>query len=163
MSGSRKRIGIYGVSDEVLRLGQLLAANPAVQVVRFWHPDRDDALARARNLGPEVAAELAPLLTDDLEAFVLHSDLSAIIDGGEPGGPDAFGGLDGGEMLAARFPDVMESSIQLLSPLTARLLWGYGVAARDRKAELLQALAEIVESVDLTVDSDEKVSAEKFE
>ncbi len=46
-------------------------------------------------------------------------------------------------------------SPQIVTPLTARLLWGYGVAPRDRKAELLQALHEVVESVELTIETDE--------
>jgi signal transduction protein with GAF and PtsI domain len=45
--------------------------------------------------------------------------------------------------------------VQIVTPLVARLLWGYGGSQRDRKAELLQALQEVVESYNLTVDSDE--------
>ena len=54
-----------------------------------------------------------------------------------------------------RCPAAAERGLQVVTPLTARLLWGYGVAARDRKAELLQALGEVVESVDLTIHSDD--------
>ena len=57
--------------------------------------------------------------------------------------------------FASHVPAGPRSAIQAVTPLTARLLWGYGVAPRDRKAELLQALHEVVESVDMTVAADE--------
>jgi GAF domain-containing protein len=65
--------------------------------------------------------------------------------------------VDAGSLppFAGAFPDSLRRGAQVVSPLTARLLWGYGVSARDRKAELLQALHEVVESVNLTVDADE--------
>src|SRR5439155_106891 len=44
---------------------------------------------------------------------------------------------------------------QVVSPLTARLLWGLGVPSHDRQADLLQALHEVVDSYNLTVDTDE--------
>ena len=57
--------------------------------------------------------------------------------------------------FAARFPEVSERGVQIVTPLVARLLWGYGGSSRDRKAELLQALHEVVESYNLTIDADE--------
>ncbi|MEN8161603.1 MAG: GAF domain-containing protein, partial [Myxococcota bacterium] len=49
----------------------------------------------------------------------------------------------------------MSADVQVVSPLTARRLWGYGASGADRKGELLQALHEIVESVNLTIDPSE--------
>jgi GAF domain-containing protein len=57
--------------------------------------------------------------------------------------------------FASHAPSGPRAALQVVTPLTARLLWGYGVAPRDRKAELLQALHEVVESVDLTIEADE--------
>lgn len=139
----RKQIGVFGVNEEVLRLTQLLATNPAIEVVRYWAPDKDAALEVAYQVGAEIAAQLKPLLTDDLNAFLSPGDLDAVIDSG---GSPSFGSV---------FPDAADGRLQILKPLTARLLWAYGVVNQDRKSELLQALAEIVESVDMAIDSDE--------
>jgi len=63
--------------------------------------------------------------------------------------------IDSSGDFASHVPAGPRSALQVVTPLTARLLWGYGVAPRDRKAELLQALHEVVESVDLTIEADE--------
>lgn len=139
----RIQIGVFGVNEEVLRLGQLLASNPNIEIVRYWAADVDAANECAYQVGAEVSAQISPLLTDDLNAFLKPGDLDAVIDAGDsPSFRDVF-------------PDATDGSLQILKPLTARLLWAYGVVEQDRKAELLQALAEIVESVDLAIDSDE--------
>jgi GAF domain-containing protein len=83
-----------------------------------------------------------PRLTDDPQAL-LAPGIRAVVDAGA------------GEPFGTRFPEAEGRGLQVVSPLTARLLWGYGVSSPDRKAELLQALHEIVESVNLTVDTDE--------
>ncbi len=140
---SRKRIGIYGTHEESLRLARLLANNADVDVVSFFDPDRDGALARARGLGADFANEIASRLEDDIAVFAEQPDLHVVVDDGQL------------ESFRSRCPSSSGSGIQIVSPLTARLLWGYGVTPRDRKAELLQALNEVVESVELTIDSDE--------
>jgi len=139
---SRRRIGIYGVSEESLRLVRLLAANPEVEVACLYAADRESALTKARRLGSDFAAEIEAKLVADLETF-LAADLQAVVDEGQTPG------------FSSLCPTARERGIQIVSPLTARLLWGYGVAPRDRKGELLQALNEVVESVELTIDSDE--------
>jgi GAF domain-containing protein len=139
---SRRRIGLYGANEETLRLIPLLTANPDLEIAAVYSEDRAAALERARGIGRGLAVDLEPLLVDDAEAFAAAS-LDAVIDAGQ------------GDAFAARFPRAARSGLQIVTPLTARLLWGYGVAARDRKAELLQALSEIVESVELTIHSDE--------
>ncbi len=139
----QRRIGVFGVNEEVLRLGQLLATNPDIAIVRYWSANRQAALDTAYGIGPEVAAEISPLLSDDLGVFLGTDGLDAVIDAGEHAS------------FARVFPDATGRGVQIVSPLTARLLWAYFVAGQDRKAELLQALAEVVESVDLAIDSDE--------
>jgi diguanylate cyclase (GGDEF)-like protein len=139
----RKQIGVFGVNEEVLRLAQLLETNPNIEIVRYWAADKDAALEDAYLVGAEIAGHLKPLLTDDLNAFLSPGDLDAVVDSG------------GSPSFASVFPDAADGELQILKPLTARLLWAYGVVNQDRKAELLQALGEIVESVDLAIDSDE--------
>jgi len=139
----RRRLGIFGASGESLRLTRLLLANPNVEIARLWDADSTEALARIRALGSDLSETLEPLLTDDPDEFLSHSDLHAVIDSGDD------------PSFAERFPEAAERGLQIVSPLTARLLWGYGAAPQDRKAELLTALSEVVESVELTIDSDE--------
>jgi len=130
----RRRIGIYGASDESLRLVELLTSNPDVEIARVYHPVRGEALAIARAVDPALPSELDALLGDDADAFAADASLDAVIDGlGEP-------------HFAAHHPAATARGLQIVSPLTARLLWGYGVPSRDRKAELLQALSEVVMS-----------------
>ena len=137
----RRRLGIWGASEESLRLLRLLSGNPAVEVTRIYDRSASEALERARSLGTALAHAVAPLLVDDRAAFFAEQDFDAIID-------------SSGD-FASHVPAGPRTALQVVTPLTARLLWGYGVAPRDRKAELLQALHEVVESVDLTVEADE--------
>lgn len=137
----RRRLGIWGASEESLRLLRLLSGNPAVEVTRIYDPNASDALERARAIGTALAHAVAPLLVEDANAFFAEQDFDAII--------DSTGDFP------AHVPAGPRTALQVVTPLTARLLWGYGVAPRDRKAELLQALHEVVESVDLTIEADE--------
>jgi diguanylate cyclase (GGDEF)-like protein len=140
---NRRRIGIYGAHEESLRLVRLLGDSAEVEVAGVYHPDREAALAQAQALGPEFAAELEAHIVDDFETFLSVVDYHAIVDDGQL------------EPFRSREPGVVESGVQVVSPLTARLLWGYEDSPCDRKAELLQALSEVVESLELTIDSDE--------
>lgn len=137
----RRRVGIWGASDESLRLLRLLLANPGVEVPRIYDADVPAALERARQLGASLGSHVAPILVDDPAAFFGEQEFDAIV--------DATGDV-ASHVRARPLP-----SPQIVTPLTARLLWGYGVAPRDRKAELLQALHEVVESVELTIETDE--------
>ncbi len=138
----RRRIGIYGATDEILQLIPLLASNPNVEIVALFDPDPERAKERLRALLPSQAETLERLFIDDFGTFI-RGPLDAVIDSGIE--PD----------LTARLPRSGEGTLQVVAPLTARLLWGYGVSTRDHKAELLQALREIVESYNLTIDADE--------
>ncbi len=137
----RRRIGIWKATEESLRLLRLFAANADIDVIRVYDADPAAALERARGLGSALAIHLEPLLVSDSAAFFAEHELDAVID-------------STGELGLQRPADA-PPSLQIVTPLTGRLLWGYGVAARDRKSELLQALHEIVESVDLTIEGDE--------
>lgn len=139
----RKRVGIHGATDEALALIPLLADNPAVEIVRLADEDAETVLARGPHLEPGLAAFLEQVLTDDITALAADASLDAIID------------ADPRCDFAERYPGVAERGVQIVTPLTARLLWGYGTTSSDRKAELLQALHEIVESYNLTIDTDE--------
>jgi len=136
-----RRLGIWTATDESLRLVRRLAANADVEVLRIYDVDPAAALARARAMGTAIALFVEPRLVDDPTAFFAEQDFDVVID-------------SSGD-FATSCPMPARSSVQIVTPLTARLLWGYGVPSRDRKAELLQALREIVESVDLTLDANE--------
>ena len=137
----RRRLGIWGATEESLRLVRLMAGNPGVEVTRIYDANVPAALERARGLGASLAHDISPLLVDDSAAFFAEHEFDAVIDSSDD--------------FASHLPSGPRAALQVVTPLTARLLWGYGVAPRDRKAELLQALHEVVESVDLTVDADE--------
>ncbi len=130
----RRPIALYGASEESLALVPILEENPELEIRGVFDPDLPAARETARALGVE-----APL-TDDPALF--SSPLHAVVDAGTLA------------PFTQAHPECAGTT-QVLSPLTARLLWGYGVSTGDRKGELLQALHEIVESVNLTVDPDE--------
>ena len=138
----RKRIGIFGATDEALALIPLLIANPGIEILRIWDEDPARVRARVSQLEPGVAELVERLLTGDAAAFAAEP-LQIVIDAALRG------------RYAERFPDAGRNRLQIVTPLTARLLWAYGSASGDHKAELLQSLHEVVESYSLTVDTDE--------
>ncbi|MDH3213819.1 MAG: GAF domain-containing protein [Myxococcales bacterium] len=139
----RKPIGIFGATDEALQLIPLLAANPHVEIAGVFDANAAALRESLHRLDPEVAATLEARLTDDPSAFADPARLYAVVDAEpEPG-------------FTARFPQAAERGIQIVTPLLARLLWGYGVPSGDRKAELLQALHEVLDSYSFTIDADE--------
>jgi GAF domain-containing protein len=137
-----RRVGIFGTSEEMLQLLRVLSANPQLEIAAIWDADPERARREAQHIAPEILSLFDSLLTNDIEAFLARGDFDAIIESGEPG-------------FAARVPNAAERVGQILSPLTARLLWGYETPSDDRKNELLTALSEVVESVELTIDSEE--------
>jgi GAF domain-containing protein len=139
----RKRIVIYGASEEALALVPLLEANPEVEVPAVFAPDPETARARLAALDPDTASRIATRMSDDDARVLATPGLHAVVDAGEE------------PALARHAADLAASGVQIVTPLTARLLWGYGAPGRDHKAELLQALHEVVESYDLSVDTDE--------
>ncbi len=139
----RKRIGIYGATDETLQLVPLLEANPEVELAVVYDADLAGVRRCLLGLEPRAAAAVTARLTDDPARIGEALELTAVVDAGRP------------PTFATRFPDAVRRGVQIVAPLTARLLWGYGVSAKDRKSELLLALHEVVESVNLTVDPDE--------
>ncbi len=138
-----RRVGIFGVSEESMQLLRLLACNPQLELAGVFADDEAAARRIVQEAAPEVELLFESLLTLDADAFFDGGSLHAVVEGGASPG------------FAARFPGASEQGLQILSPLTARLLWGYETATRDRKSELLTALSEVVESVELTIDSQE--------
>jgi hypothetical protein len=139
----RKGIAIHGLSEETVQLIPLLEANPGVEICVVFDPDLDAARQLLRQLDPPLAASLEERLTDEPERLVTAEGVQAVVDAGT------------GIRFVERCATARERGLEVVSPLTARLLWGYGGGARDRKSELLQALHEVVDSVDLAVDTDE--------
>ncbi len=139
----RKRIGLYGLSDEVVQLVPLLVANPEVEIGGVCDPQPGAARERLARLEPALAASLSARLGDDPAQLAADAGLYAVIDAG------------GGAGFASLHPEVGLRGVQVVAPLTARLLWGYGAPAGTRKTELLQTLHEVVESYNLTIDADE--------
>ena len=139
----RRRVGIHGAGDEALALIPLLAANPAIEIVCVQDAAAHGLVARFPHLDAGLVALLEQTLSDDPEALAGDTSLHAVIDASPAG--------DFGE----RHPALAERGVQIVTPLTARLLWGYGTTPADHKSELLQALHGVVESYNLTIDTDE--------
>jgi len=139
----RRRIGIYGATEEALQLIPLLLANPEVEIAGVFDPDPAALRERLGSLAPAVAEALRGRVQADAEALVAEPGLFAVIDAGADGD------------FASAFPEVAARGLQIVTPLVARLLWCYSATSADRKAELLQALNEVVESYNLTVDAEE--------
>jgi diguanylate cyclase (GGDEF)-like protein len=139
----RRRVGIFRASDEALALIPLLSANPGIEIVRVYDDDVEGLTQRFGHLEPGVAALLELVLGDDIETFVSDRSLDAVVDASPTG------------QFAGDHPEVTQRGVQVLTPLTARLLWAYGSTAADHKGELLQALHEVVESYNLTIDTNE--------
>jgi hypothetical protein len=139
----RRPVGLYGMTDETLELADLLASSSLVEVVRVYDADPTAALERARGRGDELADFLLLVATDDYDSFVQTPGLEIVVDAT----PD-------GE-FHRRMPDAGARNIQVVAPRAARLLWTHDTHSPDRKTELLHVLSEMVDSVELTVDSDE--------
>jgi GAF domain-containing protein len=139
----RKRIGIYFATEEALQLLPGLAANPDVELAAVFDANPAALRERVPALERGLLRSLEAHLTHDVAGLASDTSLYAVVDAS----PDAS--------FATRFPEVGERGVQIVSPLVARLLWGFGGSQRDRKGELLQALHEVVESYNLTVDTDE--------
>ncbi len=139
----RKLVGIYGASEEALQLIPLLTENPSVEIGAVYDADAAGLRERLLHFEPDLAAVLEAKLCDDPAALAGDRHLAAVI--------DASSESD----FTTRFPEVAERGVQVVTPLMARLLWGYGATSSDRKSDLLQALHEVVESYNLTIDADE--------
>ena len=131
-----RRVAIYGATEELLQLVPLLLSNPTLEISGLHDPEQIGLHERLAALPPRLAEKLSRPLSVSVGEIVDDPALFAVI--------DAAGGF------SEAFPSVPERGVQVVTPLVARLLWCYG--AGDRKAELLRALREVVESYNLTVD-----------
>ena len=139
----RKLICIHGASEEAFQLIPLLTENPEVELGAIYDAGAGDLRARLTNLDPEVAAVLDAKLTDDADTVARNEQVTAVIDAS----PD--------EEFASRFPEAVARGLQVVTPLMARLLWGYSSTSTDRKGDLIQVLHEVLESYNLTIDTSE--------
>ncbi|MBW2270117.1 MAG: GAF domain-containing protein [Deltaproteobacteria bacterium] len=137
----RRRIAIYGATEEALQLVPLLLANPGIEIAGVYDTDPAALRDRLATLDPEIATALRGRVHTDAAALAADPDLFAVIDAEPAAG------------FAEAFPEAAARGVQVVSTLVARLLWCFG--GGDRKAELLQALHEIVESYNLTVDPED--------
>lgn len=112
----RKRVGIYGVTDEALGLIPLLTANPGIEIVCSFDDDPDALAARLEHVDPDVAALVERTFTARAEEFVSDPTLSAVI------------GADPDSDFHDRFPEVAARGVQVVTVLAARMLWGYAAA-----------------------------------
>jgi len=142
----RKRIGIYRATEEARQLIPSLLENPEFEIGAIVDPDAESIRQQLGAIDPGIARVLDERMTADIDGLLLDSGLHAVIDASSRGD------------FAANHPALTERGVQIVTPLTARLLWCFSHASPNSKADLLTALHEIVESYNLTVDADELFS-----
>ncbi len=136
----RKRLVIAGHSAEGIALIPHLEANPEVEVCAILTDDAAAARRELERIDPRLLAQLADSVTDDVEAVLRTPELVAIIDA-DLTGP-----------LRSALNDAPGRGIQVTTPLLAKLLFAFGPLDPTRKPDLLQALTEILESYNMTID-----------
>ncbi|NNL86226.1 MAG: hypothetical protein HKP27_11265, partial [Myxococcales bacterium] len=139
-------VAIFGATDESVGLIPLLESRPDIEVAALCDSDSAGALQKLEALGGDYAARLGERVISDPSALLRISGLSAVIDAGRD------------SSFFEQVPEASSSSLRVVSPLTARLLWGYGPASRERQRELLQALREIVDSLNLASEGEQLFS-----
>ncbi len=138
-----KRIAIYGVTEESIALLPHLLTNPEIEVIGIHTYDVGATQSQLRKLPKPIENSAREVLTSDDRLFESGTGLHAIIDSRVS------------PALTRKFPFLLASGVERISPLVARLLWGFRDPHADHKQDLLQTLQEIVESYDLTIDTDE--------
>ncbi|HTO71663.1 MAG TPA: GAF domain-containing protein [Myxococcota bacterium] len=136
----RKRLAIVGHSDEGLGLIPLLEANPDVELCAVLTDDADATRRGLVRVDPKYAVRSYSLVSTDPEAVLRTPGLVALIDAEAPAS------------LRGVFTDAADRGVQVTTPLIAKLLYAFGPVDAARKPDLLQALGEILESYNLTVD-----------
>lgn len=136
----RKRLAIVGHSDEGLGLIPLLEANPDVELSAVLTDDVDGARRGLVRVDPKYAVRSYALISTDAEAVLRTPGLVALIDAEAPAS------------LRGVLAEAQDRGIQVTTPLIAKLLYAFGPVDAARKPDLLQALGEILESYNLTVD-----------
>ena len=148
----RRRIAVYGATEEVLALLPALARHPDLELAAVFDPEARQQRRRLALLDPACAAVLQRTLTDDPGVLAGDPALAAVIDAGIA------------PSFRARFPAA--DGPEVLTPAQARDRWpgappppgteptGAEGPERSPRDELLDALAEIAESADLADDPD---------
>ena len=136
----RKRLAIVGHSDEGLGLIPLLEANPDVELCAVLTDDAEAARRGLVRVDPKYAVRSYALIAADAEAVLRTPGLVALIDADAPAS------------LRGVLADAQDRGVQVTTPLIAKLLYAFGPVDAARKPDLLQALGEILESYNLTVD-----------
>jgi len=139
----RKRIAIYGVTDESLQILPHLTSNPELEIVGIYTPDTGKAQQMLRQLSTPIEASTVNLLTNDARLFDAGAKIDAIVDARIT------------PPLGELTPDLVKRGVEIVSPMFARLLWGFRGQGADHKRELLQILEEVIESYDFTIDTDD--------
>ena len=133
-----RRIAVYGATDEALQLLPLLTSHPDIEVAAVFDPQAAVHRRRLALLDPPLAAVLQRLLSDDPRVLSDDPRLEAVVDAGIA------------PPFRSRFAPLVARGLEVLSPFSARLLWGAPAATADPRRELLQALEEIAAAVDLS-------------
>ena len=134
----RKRLVIVGNSDEGIELVPMLESNPNVEVLAVITEQPDELHERLAALDPATAGRVAALVSTNLQAALDSPNLTAVIDAG----------------VSSEMREKLESTpgLQITTPVLAQLLYAFGPADALSRVDLLQALREVLDSYNLTLD-----------
>ncbi|PIV84048.1 MAG: hypothetical protein COW52_07975 [Nitrospirae bacterium CG17_big_fil_post_rev_8_21_14_2_50_50_9] len=143
----RKKIAIVGGNKQALGLLPLLEKDPTVQVKLIVEPNKDAMIYKLDELGFRLAQKYDIRICSEWKDLLSEDGLGIIIDASSD--PQARAFLEKQEF----------KSVEIISALSARLLWEYKGKEEEkipeggsRYSKLLTSLNEIVEAVNLTTD-----------
>ena len=146
-----RKVAIVGANKDGLALLPYLLNDKDTKVEMITDNNKDAMAFKLEELGYKISDRYGIKLTPNLSDLLKIDDLDIIINASKDPSITSF-------LYQPRF-----SKVEILTPLSARLLWGYKKegklfgqsTSRDRHQGLLESLAEIVDAVKLTLDKDE--------
>lgn len=144
----KKKIVIIGGNKEGMGLLPLLQQDPTVQVHMILETNKDALIYKLDQLGFRLTTKFNIRISSDWKDLLAEEGLDIIIDASSDPGKRAF-------LQKQEF-----QSVEIISALSARLLWDYkgreeqvpAKSTLSRYSKLLASLNEIVEAVNLTKD-----------
>ena len=149
-----KIVAIVGANKEGLSLLPLLLKDKGTKVKLIVDDNKDAMAFKLKELGYKFADKYGITLSSELADLERLEDVDVIINASQDPALSTF-------LYKPQF-----SRVEILSPLSARLLWGYKKDTRflkdkdvkDRYSGVLTSLSEIVDAVKLTLDKSDLLS-----
>lgn len=149
-----KKVAIIGANKEGLGLLPYLLKDGSTKVELIVDPNREAMAFKLEELGYRFSSKYDIRLSSNLKDLETLRDIDVIINAS----PDPS--------IPSYLSQPAFRKVEILSPLSAKLLWRYaekdtvlrGKTVKERHANLLNTLAEILDAVRLTMDKKELLS-----